>query len=266
MVTRASEIFTCKGRKMKRLLFVGVLLMVNTLLQADAYLLVMSKDDKLCQNITTMFNEDLFKHKEVRLKDHKEFNAMVWDKEFEFYYSGEEKPINMPRCDNEQSLGCKNAIFDINNDGKDELVAYLDERLYGTASYNEIDYAPQEENGSLKFRNSKSISVGFYKGQIRNYKEFPVQKVHNDGFKQYVSPSSFVLLRPFKVADTFYIATFFNTYGRNNWDPYRYNSKNLNDNNMVSISKYDANNEQHDLCYMMRVFPSPTFTKTKKAK
>ena len=70
---------------MKRLLLISGLLMVNTLLQADSYLLVMSKDDKLCQNITTMFNEDLFKHKEVRLKDHQEFNAVVWDKEFEFF-------------------------------------------------------------------------------------------------------------------------------------------------------------------------------------
>jgi len=249
---------------MKRLLLVsGLLLMVNTLLQADSYLLVMSKDDKLCQNITTMFNEDLFKHKEVRLKDHKEFNAVVWDKEFEFYRASGDQDIlySEPRCDNEQSLGCKNAIFDINNDGKDELVAYLDERLYGTASYNQISYAPQEENGSLKFKYRQSTIVG-----DEHYKEFPVQRVAKDGFKFYITSSSFVLLRPFKVADTFYIATFFNTYGRNNWDPYRYNSKNLNDNNMVSISKYDANNEQHDLCYMIRVFTSPTFTKTKKAK
>lgn len=250
---------------MKRLMLVGGLLMINTFLQADAYLLVMSKDDQLCQNITKMFNDDLFKHKEVRLEDHKEFNAVVWDKEFEFYRIGEDKPINKPECDEKQSLGCKNAIFDINNDGKDELVAYMDERLYGRASYNQINYVQPEDNASLKFKYGQSISVGFTRTtNSHNYKEFPVQKVHNDGFKQYVSSGSDVLLRPFKLADTFYIATFFNTHGRDNWDGLGYRSKNLNDNNMVSISKYDANNEQHDLCYMMRVFTSPTFKKMKK--
>lgn len=237
--------------------------MVNTLLQADSYLLVMSKDDKLCQNITTMFNEDLFKHKEVRLKDHKEFNAVVWDKEFEFFDYPNDKRITKPRCDNEQSLGCKNAIFDINNDGKEELVAFMDERLYGVASYNEIQWVAQDLNAPLEFHYVKRLQS---LGGDHDYKELPIQDFSPSGLKRYISSSSFVLLRPFKVADTFYIATFFNTYGRNNWDAYEYNSKNLNDNNMVSISKYDASNEQHDLCYMMRVFTSPTFTKTKKAK
>ena len=248
---------------MKRLLLISGLLMVNTLLQADSYLLVMSKDDKLCQNITTMFNEDLFKHKEVHLKDHKEFNAVVWDKEFEFFDYPNDKRITKPRCDNEQSLGCKNAIFDINNDGKEELVAFMDERLYGVASYNEIQWVAQDLNAPLEFHYVKRLQS---LGGDHDYKELPIQKIDTDSFKFYITSGSFVLLRPFKVADTFYIATFFNTYGRNSSDTYEYNSKNLNDNNMVSISKYDANNEQHDLCYMIRVFTSPTFTKTKKAK
>ncbi len=129
---------------MRKLLLASGLLMINTLLQADAYLLVMSKDDNLCQNITSMFNKDLFEYKEVRLEDHKEFNAVVWDKEFEFFDYPNDKRITEPRCNNSQSFGCKNAIFDINNDGKDELVAYKDERLYGRASYITIS------NGLLK--------------------------------------------------------------------------------------------------------------------
>jgi len=246
-------------------MLVGGLLMINTFLQADTYLLVMSKDDQLCQNITSMFNKDLFEHKEVHLENHKEFNAVIWDKEFEFYRAGEDKPMNEPRCDEKQSYGCKNAIFDINNDGKDELVAFMDERLYGTPSYNQIDYVTPKADTPLKFQYGQGrISVGFKRTNSHDYKEFPVQKVHNDGFKQYVSSGSDVLLRPFKLADTFYIATFFNTHGRDNWDGLGYRSKNLNDNNMISISKYDATNEQHDLCYMMRVFTSPTFKKTKK--
>lgn len=162
---------------MKRLLLVsGLLLMVNTLLQADSYLLVMSKDDKLCQNITTMFNEDLFKHKEVRLKDHKEFNAVVWDKEFEFFDYPNDKRITKPRCDNEQSLGCKNAIFDINNDGKEELVAFMDERLYGVASYNEIQWVAQDLNAPLEFHYVKrlqSLGGGITSTKNFQYKELP---------------------------------------------------------------------------------------------
>lgn len=248
---------------MKKLVLASGLLMITTLLQADAYLLVMSKDDKLCQNINSMFNNDLFKHKEVRLEDHKEFNAVVWDKEFEFFDYPNDERITKPRCDNKQSFGCKNAIFDINNDGKDELVAYMDERLYGMPSYNHIQWVAQDPNASLEFHYVKRLQSS----HDHEYKELPIQKVDKDDFKFYITTSSsHVLLRPFKLANTFFIATFFNTHGRDNWDGLGYRSQDLNDNNMVSISKYDANNEQHDLCYMMRVFTSPTFNKTKKDK
>lgn len=194
------------------------------------------------------------------MEDHKEFNAVVWDKEFEFFDYPNDKRITEPRCNNSQSFGCKNAIFDINNDGKDELVAYMDERLYGRASYNHIQWVAQDPNAPLEFHYVKRLQSS----HDHEYKELPVQKIHNDGFKQYISSGSDILIRPFKLADTFYIATFFNTHGRDNWNGLGYRSKDLNDNNMVSISKYDANNEQHDLCYMMRIFTSPTFKKTKK--
>lgn len=249
---------------MRKLLLASGLLMINTLLQADAYLLIMSKDDKLCQNITSMFNKDLFNHKEVQLEDHEAFNAVVWDKEFEFY-DADNLRIEK-RCDNKQSFGCKNAIFDINNDGKDELVAFMDERLFGTPSYNEVSFAPQKAENPFKFQyGTESKYVGMTgTTNTHEYKEFPVQKVAKDDFKFYITSSSHVLLRPFKIADTFYIATFFNTYGRDNWDGLGYRSQDINNNNMVSISKYDATNEQHDFCYMMRIFTSPTFKKTKK--
>lgn len=249
---------------MKKLLLINSLFMMTTLLQADAYLLIMSKDDKLCQNINSMFNKDLFEHKEVRLENHKEFNAVVWDKEFEFYWVGKDKPDDKPRCDNNQQFGCKNAIFDINNDGKDELVAFMEERLYGIPSYNEIDFAPQEIKNPLNFKAAKSTSVGFKGSNSHNYKELPVQDTDDDDFKFYISSSSHVLLRPLKIENIFYIATFFNTHGRDNWDGLGYRSQDLNDNNMVSISKYDVANEQHDICYLMRVFTSPTFQKTTK--
>lgn len=247
---------------MKKLMLVGGLFMITTLLQADAYLLIMSKNDKLCQNINRMFNDDLVKYKKVRLEDHKEFNAVVWDKEFEFFDYPDDRRIIPPLCDERQTYGCKNAIFDINNDGKDELVAYLDERLYGMAGYNEIQWVAQDPNAPLEFHYIKRLKS---LGGDHHYKELPVQYTDKKyGFKAYISSDQDVLLRPFKISNTFYIAIFFNSDGRDNWTGFGYRSKDLNDNNMVSISKYDAANEQHDLCFMMRVFTSPTYKKTKK--
>ena len=51
---------------MKRFILGSGLLLFSTLLQADRYLLIMSQDDKLCQEVTHIFNDDLFKYKKVR--------------------------------------------------------------------------------------------------------------------------------------------------------------------------------------------------------
>ncbi|NCO02534.1 MAG: hypothetical protein GW906_12035 [Epsilonproteobacteria bacterium] len=240
---------------------ITVLLTLSSLLQADAYLLIMSKDDNLCQNINSMFNKDLFDYKELRLEEHKEFNAVVWDKEFEFYgIDG----TSMDMCNAKREQECKSGIFDINNDGKDELVTHFKASWNGTPFRMTMRFVARDANNSLRFQYGKGISVGFKGSSSHKYKELPVQKIHNDGFKQYILSGEHVLLYPFKIAYTFYIATFFNTHGRDNWDGLGYRSQDLNDNNMVSISKYDANNEQHDICYMIRVFTSPIFQKTTK--
>ena len=102
-----------------------------------------------------------------------------------------------------------------------------------------------------------------------DYKKLPVQyksDISNDD--RYLSSYGFVLLRPFKVDKTYYIATFFNTNGRGPDDGHggSYISKEINDNDFVAISKYDAKNEQHDMCYLIRTFTSPTYKKTNKTK
>ena len=61
--------------------FVSVILFFSALCSssfADRYLLVMSKDDDLCQYILKMYNDDLDKHGRLILENHPEYNFTEW--------------------------------------------------------------------------------------------------------------------------------------------------------------------------------------------
>ncbi|MEW6246286.1 MAG: hypothetical protein AB1555_06190 [Nitrospirota bacterium] len=75
---------------------------------AEAYRLVMSKDKELCQTVLTLFNADMKRYKEIRYDDDI-FRAISW------------KSVDL----GEQTYGCyflSHAMFDINNDGREDLV------------------------------------------------------------------------------------------------------------------------------------------------
>ncbi|WP_324171287.1 hypothetical protein [Sulfurimonas sp.] len=253
------------------------LIVVSTLLQADRYLLIMSKDDKVCHRVSKILNDDLKEYKELKLQTHKEFNVIKWDKEFIFYLTGTGK--NKPYKDYcSRSTGCKNAIFDINNDGKDELVAFREELLKSTrsgdAGYNEILYLPKETNEFFKFDISKgTVDIG----SEHYYKELPKQVSSLFGSKHtdtvYMSTGNTTTLRPFKIDNTYYISTFFSTFGQKDYDEsskrgqkvssigisgaydyYRILWSDINYQNFVSISKYDATNKPTDTCYLIKIF------------
>lgn len=73
-----------------------------SLSNGDSYILEMSKDDKLCNAMLALYNEDMKTYNSIRYDQHEIFASIKWqaDKELEL----------------------KHAFFDINNDGDNELV------------------------------------------------------------------------------------------------------------------------------------------------
>lgn len=229
---------------MKSVLIFLILAMLPTISMADRYYLLMSKNDQLCQKVNRMFNSDLFHHKKVHLENHPEFNAFSWDKQFRFYNGRTGELIKKPRCDGRQSIGCKNAIFDINNDGQDELVKFTEEMTYGIENQNMMSFVLPKQDAPNDFYYSESYNVG------RNItlKHLPVQRIVRDR-KRYIFSSRFVLIRPFVVQKLTYVAIFFNSVDED--APW---SLDINEKNMVSIIQYDASNQPSDICYLFRTF------------
>jgi hypothetical protein len=76
---------------------------------AEAYKLVMSKDKKLCANMLNLFNADMKEYRQICYDKHEMFTRLGW------------QPVDVGK----EPYACgmyQYALFDINNDGKDELV------------------------------------------------------------------------------------------------------------------------------------------------
>jgi hypothetical protein len=86
---------------------------------ADQYVLVMSKDDCVCQHMLKIYNEDLEEYGEIKYDQHEEFKAIKWEKKRRFLRMEQGRKVYSP-------LEIDNIVltsqFDINNDGKVEIV------------------------------------------------------------------------------------------------------------------------------------------------
>ena len=94
--------------------FVTVILFFSVLCSvsfADRFVLVMSKDDPVCQKLYRIYNADLEKYGVFTPENHTEFTAVQW-KEFTW--------LEIPRQLKDRQFFY--AIYDVNNDGKDEFV------------------------------------------------------------------------------------------------------------------------------------------------
>lgn len=76
----------------------------------EAYRIVMSKDKELCEHVLQLVNADIKKYQSIRYQEHEVFSQIPWERI--------DKPSRFaPECS-----FLRKAIFDINNDGRDELV------------------------------------------------------------------------------------------------------------------------------------------------
>ncbi len=113
---------------MKGIFLLAALLFLPSLCLSDEYVLVMSKNDNVCQHMLNIYNGDLKKYGQVKYKLHKEFNWIKWTKkEIRF------RPADAPeQCENcTMVIDAKIARFDINNDSKDEAIVYRKSMLSG---------------------------------------------------------------------------------------------------------------------------------------
>lgn len=102
---------------MKKILFALVLILLSSVCFADEYVTVMCKKETLCQHMLKLYNEDLKKYGKVKYEHHKEFNWIKW----------EDKGIRLRPASEPTVVGgisAKIALFDINNDSKDEVIFY----------------------------------------------------------------------------------------------------------------------------------------------
>jgi uncharacterized protein YecT (DUF1311 family) len=80
----------------------------------EHYKLVMSKDTKLCDSILDLYNEDMKSIGRIKYEKHEIFSNIEWK--------------------DDSDLGLMHAIFDINNDGKNELVLKSTRGFHGIES------------------------------------------------------------------------------------------------------------------------------------
>jgi hypothetical protein len=103
-----------EGGMKKRLLLILTFALWSSACFADQYVLVMSKNDCVCQHMLKIYNEDLEKYGEIKYDQHEEFKAIDWKKQesyLEYFGNG--------TLEEHDTLISK---FDINNDGNPEIV------------------------------------------------------------------------------------------------------------------------------------------------
>lgn len=114
-------------KNIKILLFL-FLLFKPTLIYADEYVLIMSKNDNLCKHMQNIYNEDVKEYGCMQYKLHSEFNWITWmNKKIQL------RPATSPNT--VRHMNAKIGLFDINNDSKEELIVYTK----STLSNYEID-------------------------------------------------------------------------------------------------------------------------------
>ncbi len=248
---------------MKKIVLVLILfLFPPTLSWADEYVLVMSKEDNVCQHMHKLYNEDLRKYGEIKYDEHEEFKAIKWE-EKKYYWHGV--------IDNIEKRGTVLlSKFDINNDGKDEIIIKDEhegvrgidsDRLY---IFREKDYDFSQDEITLgKAFADKAIGAWGYvfnrkpfEGNVYSLYELPPYKIWidptsaNKNFKFYYALGGWFYFHPF-----FYKGKYFTsmndrlpgTAERWRLDPA------YEENKWEVILQFTPENQLKDTCYFLKV-------------
>ncbi len=170
-----------EGGVKKRTLLALILTFLSSACFAGEYVLVMSKDDCVCQHMLNSYNKDLIEYGEIKHDQHEEFTAIKWEKKRGFLRLEEGRKIHSP-------LEIDNIVltsqFDINNDGQLELVVKNENAWYksipsDTLSYfrgEASEYFKDQEFDGTKYKDAAG-AVGRYAagfdGLVYHLKELP---------------------------------------------------------------------------------------------
>lgn len=138
-----------------RILLALIVLFVPEMCFPDDYLLVMSKDNELCQHMLKKYNADLNKYGTVKYDLLDEFKKIEWAKRKKYNITG----LGAKKYAGEVLI----SQFDINNDGKSEIVIVdKDSMLSGKTS----DMLYIFEANSFDFAEEVMINENFAKKAI----------------------------------------------------------------------------------------------------
>jgi hypothetical protein len=231
--------------KNKKILLVLFLLFIPSLGFADEYVLIMSKDDNVCQHMLKLYNDDLKKNGEIKYSQHNEFSTITWekkkcyslDKGFKHY-----RDVLMSK-------------FDINNDGdkeiviKDESVSIRD--IEGQSIYffrkEDSEYFKGDEFDMTAFRRAigkLTTTIGdSYK--LKELPQFVYLGIGGKESKAYHTLGIYIYLHPFFFKGSYYLDMN---------DNVPYDNKGIYSRKFLVILKYTEDNQINDTCYFRKVY------------
>lgn len=231
----------------KKIVLVFVLLLLPSIGFADEYVLVMSKEDNVCQHMLKLYNEDLRKYGEVKYDEHKEFQAIKWEKKRYFQMLEGEKDY----------LGALISRFDINNNGKEEIVV-IGETYLRSISFDTLYFFKKEDSGYFKDDFDVKIfdkaigkvgmgGAGFMSNfyDLKELPQFLYIGVGDKEAKAHYSLAGYFYIKPFIFKGTYYI-------DMKDEDPLRFEDTSEPKKWLV-VLKYTKDNQPKDICYYLKV-------------
>ncbi len=196
----------------------------------------MSKNDDVCSHMLSIFNQNGKKYGATKLAAHSEFSFLPW---MEL-----EGGINVSG-----SLRYKEIIFDINNDGKKDVVIKQIGFLNSVESDNLFIYLlASSELNLMKEKNRDKYLIGKleYTGSFYNLKELPpfiISRGQFKGKKTYQAFGGMFGIHPVKFKNHYYISISKRT---KNWVP-----GTIEHGLWQVIEKYE-DNALNDICYFKK--------------
>jgi hypothetical protein len=235
-----------------KLLLIVFFLLLSSISWADEYVLVMSKDDNVCQYMHKLYNEDLKKYGEIKYDKHKEYDAIKWDNKK--YYRMRDGKKEYPIQPYESNTTVLISRFDINNDGKEETVI-KHESYYKNILSDHLHYFKTEDASLFKedafdiaiLYNKATGSIGNgsrYTYVLKELPQFIYLGVGDKEAKAYYSLGKYIYIHPFFFAGTYYL-------GINDEVPF--DIKRIYSGKFLVILKYTKDNQIKDTCYFLKV-------------
>lgn len=230
---------------MKRiLLLILISVFLSSISFADEYVLVMSKDDNVCQQMLKIYDDDLKKYGEIKYNLHKEFSTITW----------EEKKFYSLDKGFKHYADVLMSKFDINNDGDKEIVI-KDESvsirgIEGQSIYffrkEDSEYFKGDEFDVTVFRRAigkQTTTVGD-PYELKELPQFLYLRIGDKEAKSYYTLGIYHYIHPFFSKGNYYLDMN---------DNVPFDNKGIYSTKFLVILKYTGDNQINDTCYFLKV-------------